>query len=166
MNPYGIPLIREERQLEFLADEEFKQDSDSSRKFKDSESVNELNETNNLFSNSENLSKPLAIQIDKAYDLYKKGVKFIDARMPEEYKEGHISGAINIPFDGDESYRDILNNFNKDEMLVTYCDGSDCELSILLGDELFEKGFKNVYIFFGGWNDWLAKGYPISKGEK
>lgn len=182
LNPNGILLIREERKLTFVEEENLPPiDSsafsvDSTSKTKADNEVLSKNEnkidsesqksSDEKLSTKENFSKPLAIKIDKAYQLYKQGVKFIDARMPDEFAEGHIKGAINIPFDGDESYRNILNSFSKEEILVTYCSGTECDLSILLGDELFEKGFKKVYIFFGGWNDWLQRGYPISKGAE
>ncbi|MEP0862508.1 MAG: rhodanese-like domain-containing protein [Ignavibacterium sp.] len=174
LNPNGIPFIREERILEFVEEDSLSLNRDSINiVITDSTSIKSSTETSvktEVIGQKEiqplptEFTKPLAIKIDKAYQLYKQGVKFIDARMPEEYNEGHIKGAINIPFDGDESYRDILKTISKDEILVTYCSGTECDLSILLGDELFEKGYKKVYIFFGGWNDWLEKGYPISKG--
>ncbi|AFH49480.1 Rhodanese domain protein [Ignavibacterium album JCM 16511] len=175
LNPNGIPFIREERILEFASEEDslsYRNDSISIVSI-DSTNIKSSTETSvktevivqkDSQSQPTEFTKPLAIKIDKAYQLYKQGVKFIDARMPDEYNEGHIKGAINIPFDGDESYRDILKTISKDELLVTYCSGTECDLSILLGDELFEKGYKRVYIFFGGWNDWVERGYPISKG--
>lgn len=182
LNPNGLPLIREERILTFVEDENllpvdslaFSIDSASNKKSDNevfNKNENKIDSMSQKSSNEkqiveETFSKPLAIKIDKAYQLYKQGVKFIDARMPEEFAEGHIKGAINIPFDGDESYRNILNSFSKEEILVTYCSGTECDLSILLGDELFEKGFKKVYIFFGGWNDWVEKNYPISRGSE
>lgn len=182
LNPNGIPLIREERKLTFAEDDVVKADSslnthslpnDLSDKnhfsAQDNKSISDSSINQSTKSNlttTEAFAEPLAIKIDKAYQLYKQGVKFIDARMPEEYAEGHIKGAINIPFDGDESYRNILNSFSKDEVLVTYCSGTECDVSILLGDELFEKGFKKVYIFFGGWNDWVERGYPISREDE
>ncbi|MCL6494704.1 MAG: rhodanese-like domain-containing protein [Ignavibacterium sp.] len=182
LNPNGIPLIREERKLNFAEDDAVNLDSsltfqnipdilpnknDFSEKDNKKENDSLINHsTKSKSSITVPFTKPLAIKIDKAYQLYKQGVKFIDARMPEEYTEGHIKGAINIPFDGDESYRNILNSFSKDEILVTYCSGTECDLSILLGEELFEKGFKRVYIFFGGWNDWVERNYPISKGKE
>lgn len=177
LNPNGIPFIREERILEFDNNEidslnQNTQDSiivknDSLVIPQSSDSTHHKNEEQKNVKQQVNaFTKPLAIKIDKAYQLYKQGVKFIDARMPDEYEEGHIKGAINIPFDGDESYRDILKTISKDELLVTYCSGTECDLSILLGDELFEKGYKRVYIFFGGWNDWVERGYPISKGSQ
>lgn len=171
LNPNGISFLRDQRVLEFIEEEQtINADSNfvdnKTEQIAISEKASSEQHNKMTTDKNEKISKPLAIKIDRAYQLYKQGVKFIDARMPEEYKEGHIKGAINIPFDGDESYRKILENFSKDEILVTYCDGTDCELSILLGDELFEKGFKKVYIFFGGWNEWLAKDYPISRGNE
>ncbi|WP_337872854.1 rhodanese-like domain-containing protein [Ignavibacterium sp.] len=182
LNPNGVPLIREERKLTFVEEENllpvdsstFSIDSTSITKTdndvlnKDEKKIDSTSQksSNEILTVKENFSKPLAIKIDKAYQLFKQGVKFIDARMPEEFAEGHIKGAINIPFDGDESYRNVLNSFSKEEILVTYCSGTECDLSILLGDELFEKGFKKVYIFFGGWNDWVERNYPISKGSE
>lgn len=183
LNPNGIPLIREERKLSLAKEDVEKVDTslilsnlpntsffdnnfsaqNNNKKANDSSSNHS---TRNKISSTESLTNPLAIKIDKAYQLYNQGAKFIDARMPEEYAEGHIKGAINIPFDGDDSYRNILNSYSKDEILVTYCSGTECELSILLGNELFDKGFKKVHIFFGGWNDWVGRGYPISKGEE
>lgn len=182
LNPKGIPFIREERKITFAEDDAVIEDSsltiqnlpngvsdENNFLTQDNKSIsdssNNLSTKSNL-STTESFTEPLAIKISKAYQLYKQGVKFIDARMPEEYAEGHIKGAINIPFDGDENYRNILNSFSKDEILVTYCSGTECDLSILFGDELFEKGFKKVYVFFGGWNDWVERGYPISKGNE
>lgn len=160
LNPKGLPIIKEQRVLEFIEEDQIEH-PDSNLGADKTELTEEKVEQP-----ADKLSKPSAIKIDKAYQLYKQGVKFIDARMPDEFIEGHIKGAINIPFDGDESYREILKKISKDEPIVTYCSGTECDLSILLGDELFEKGYKKVYIFFGGWNDWLEKGYPISKGEQ
>lgn len=176
LSPTAIPFIREERILEFIENDSTSKITDSlnsntkidSPKYKsESPEIKITDSTIKKIDSPElELKKPLAIKIEKAYQLFKEGVKFIDARMPEEYREGHIAGAINIPFDGDELYREVLKAISKDEIIVTYCSGTDCDLSILLGDELFEKGYKKVYIFFGGWNDWVEKNYPISKGEK
>jgi rhodanese-related sulfurtransferase len=163
-NPNGLKLIRDERVLNW--------ESDSLTSFP---KINSLVIDSNLTINKpvfdsakseiknenfESYTKPKAIKIDFAYKLYKQGVKFVDARSVEEFAEGHIKGAINIPFYGSENYESVLNKISKDDIVVTYCSGEDCDLSILLGDELFNKGYKKVYVFFGGWNDWLTKGYP------
>ncbi len=108
----------------------------------------------------------VAIKLPRAYELYKKGAKFIDARTKEEFAEGHIKNSINIPFYESEKYESVLSNLDKNKTIVTYCSGEDCDLSIMLSDELFEKGFKRIYIFYGGWNDWLEAGYPVESLNK
>jgi len=180
LNPKGIPLIKEKRELVFendslihsIAAEKENLNLDSTLNSpivkktteKKPDVKNEVLNQNILTDKIEPFTEPKAIKIDLAYKLFKQGVKFIDARMPDDYQAGHIKGAYNIPFDGDEKYREILNNFSKDEILVVYCSGTDCDLSIYLGREIFEKGFERVYVFFGGWNEWLEKNYPIDKG--
>ncbi|MEJ2618295.1 MAG: rhodanese-like domain-containing protein, partial [Ignavibacteriaceae bacterium] len=103
----------------------------------------------------ESFKKPKVINLKQAYELYKKNIVFLDARENEEYKEGHIKNALNLPYYDFDSYKQILNNIPKSSTIVTYCAGTDCDLSILLGEQLFESGYKKVYVFFGGWNDWL-----------
>ena len=38
-------------------------------------------------------------------------------------------------------------------------------MSILLGNLLFEDGYKQVYVFFGGWVDWTNADYPVEHPE-
>lgn len=182
LNPKGIALVKEKKELVFESDtllltlDEKKEiiqsdsvdnKSEQTKVSIESDIKKEIKESKETFSvKIEPFTEPRAIKIDLAYKLFKQGIKFIDARMPDEYAAGHIKGAYNIPFDGDESYRKILDNFSKDEIIVVYCGGTDCDLSIYLGNEIFEKGFKRVYVFFGGWNEWLQNNYPISKNEK
>jgi len=105
--------------------------------------------------------EPKAINLEQAYKLYKQGILFIDAREPADYKAGHIKNAISIPYEESEQYKYKLKDIPKDQPIVTYCAGTDCELSILLGNELFfEDGYKQVYVFFGGWIDWKNSKYP------
>ncbi len=179
LNPKGISLIKEKKELVFESDSlllSIDQEVETIDSIKTSEITEKelIPKGNNVRKDSvqkkeenkiiiEPFTEPKAIKIDLAYKLYQQGVKFIDARMPDEYSLGHIKGAYNIPFDGDESYREILNNFSKEEILVVYCGGTDCDLSFYLGNELSEKGFKRVYVFFGGWNEWIENDYPISK---
>ena len=164
-NPNGISFIRVEKELKWESDssqtilpsvEENKKDLDTI-----SSNQNKIIEHKKF--DLQPFSEPRAIKIDLAYKLFNEGIKFIDARPVEEFEESHIKGAINIPFYGSEEYESTLSKISKDEIVITYCNGDDCDLSTLLGEEIFKKGYKKVYVFFGGWNDWLKKGYPIEK---
>ena len=106
-------------------------------------------------------TEPKAIHLEQAYTLFKKGVTFIDARDENDYLAGHIKNSINIPFDDFDNHKKKLDKLSTNKPLVLYCAGTDCDLSILLGNLLFEMGYKQVYVFFGGWVDWLNAKYPV-----
>ncbi|MDF2821726.1 MAG: hcaD [Clostridiales bacterium] len=50
--------------------------------------------------------------------LKKKNCIFVDVRTKQEYNEGHIKGAINIPFDSLEIKKDLPLRGNE---IVVYC---------------------------------------------
>ncbi|MCL6449408.1 MAG: rhodanese-like domain-containing protein [Armatimonadetes bacterium] len=50
-------------------------------------------------------------------------------------------------------------------MLVTYCDGGECDLSVELAKELIDRGYSNVFVFGEGYPGWEEAGYPVEKGE-
>jgi rhodanese-related sulfurtransferase len=188
-SPSGIPLIAEEKKLQWAQDslfnstsEEKFQKTDSSDITKKEDITKNLNLSSDKNKDKENktdaekklstesekngeteFSEPAAIHLKQAYNLYQKNVLFIDAREPDDYQNAHIKNAISIPFDHFDEYKHLLNDIDKESIIVTYCAGTDCDLSKLLGNMLFEMGYKKVYVFFGGWNEWLEAKYPIKK---
>jgi rhodanese-related sulfurtransferase len=106
-------------------------------------------------------NQPRLISLAQAYELYKDKIVFVDARDPEEYEDGHIAGAVNLPLFRLDEFSGRMSYLNKTEPLVVYCEGSDCDMSIRLGNELFAKGFKKVFVFFGGWEEWKSSDYPV-----
>ena len=127
-----------------------------------------LNDESEIFHNNQEVNEekifvePKVINLEQAYILFNNGAKFIDAREDNDYNEEHISKAINIYFYSFEENEDKLNGIGKDEAIITYCNGTDCDLSVLLGNKLAEIGYKNVFIFFGGWLDWVKASYPTT----
>ena len=194
-NPEGIPLIREKLELKWAPDSlflELDQNSTSdkidSSSLAISENINENNQkdrqdsevlkedskesTSDLKKKSEDtdeviaFTEPKAITLEQAYTLYNKNVIFIDARDEADFLVGHITNSINIPFDDFDNHKQKLELLSKEKPLVIYCAGTDCDLSILLGNLLFEQGYKQVYIFFGGWNEWLNANYPVENPKE
>lgn len=112
--------------------------------------------------------KPDNIGIDQAKQFFDINALFIDGRTREEFFAGHIKGAINYPYEefkmtSPEQKIAITRKFNKNGIIVVYCGGGTCEVSIDLAYELGKLGFNSVNIFLGGWIDWLEAGYPIEK---
>lgn len=48
----------------------------------------------------------------------RKGVIFVDVREKDEYEEGHIEGAIHIPF---EELEDRAHELSKYSLVILYC---------------------------------------------
>ncbi len=64
----------------------------------------------------------------------------IDVRNPEEYRAGHIQGAVNIT--GVE-LGSVLSSIPRDRKIITYC--STSQAAITNAQFLANKGFANVY---------------------
>jgi len=107
------------------------------------------------------ISKPVDIKLDFAKALFDKKYKFIDARDIADFEAGHIQGAINIPFHDFDRYKEQLNTMPKDQVYVTYC-SSACDVSIDMAYAMAKMGFKKLYIFHGGWDEWKNAGYPAN----
>lgn len=65
----------------------------------------------------------------------------VDVRSPEEFKDGHIQGAINIPFD---EILDNLDKLDKDSPTILYCRSNQrAEFASLA---LKSAGYEYIYI--------------------
>lgn len=104
------------------------------------------------------------IGIFEAEDFFAGGnAVFLDSRAEEKYLEGHILGAVNIPFEGGERIVEEQLPFPREATLIVYCDGNECQSSVLLAKVLAEFGFEDIRVFFGGWAEWVAAGLPLSE---
>ena len=86
----------------------------------------------------------------------------VDARDPEDYRAGHILGAINLPFDeviSDPSLIETLRTGGRP--IVTYCGGEGCEVSLGVAEELCAAGQQRVAVYVGGFPEWVEAGQPV-----
>lgn len=106
---------------------------------------------------------PPAISLDYAMMKFQsKNTVFLDSRYPEDFKAGHIKGAINLPYEEFEEHApQVLPKLPKEEEIIAYCDGTECETSLQLARELLELGYKDVKVFFGGWQEWKKAGLSV-----
>lgn len=84
-------------------------------------------------------------------------VTVLDVRPAEEYRAGHIPGAISIPV---AELRDRLKELPKDRDVVAYCRGPYCVMAIEAVELLRKKGFEAHRIEHGV-TDWRARGWRI-----
>ncbi|MBN1482650.1 rhodanese-like domain-containing protein [candidate division KSB1 bacterium] len=106
-------------------------------------------------SHSLNISEPVIINKNQLKNLIAtEDVILVDARSPEEYAAGYISGAINIPFDHLGDYMHEIDALPKDQWLVTYCEGPRCDKAERLAWTLYEIGFERIAYYNAGLEDW------------
>lgn len=89
----------------------------------------------------------------------KDEVVLIEVLDPEQYKDFHIKGAINIPYE--QIAKEAKEKFNKDDEIVVYCNDADCKSSKIAADKLDDLGFKNVWHYKGGKKEWAEAGLPV-----
>ncbi len=91
----------------------------------------------------------------------------LDVREPEEYCEGHLPGAINIPRGFLEVKADLEHPkkdarlSQRDQKIICYCGGG--HRSALAAKTLSEMGFTNPKSMAGGWTSWSKENRSITK---
>ena len=87
---------------------------------------------------------------------------FVDARSTDNYKDGHIKGAVSLPVGRfDEAVEAFKDQYSIESTIVTYCSGRTCNDSHHLAQLLFEHGYVNVSVFIDGYPGWEGEGYPV-----
>lgn len=111
------------------------------------------------------------VTADRAKDLMAKGAQAIDVRSANEYAEGHIKGAKNVPykeksdkkagFDASQDSFDLGKlPADKAAEMVFYCNGLECWKSYKAGVTAVKAGYTKIHWLRGGMPEWKGKGYP------
>jgi rhodanese-related sulfurtransferase len=94
---------------------------------------------------------------DLTLDEFRKHVQnqsavIVDARLPKDFKKGHVRGAVNIPAGDEDAY---LAKFQKDvapdQLVIIYCGGPDCPAGDNVATYLSTQGFTNLRVYKPGW---------------
>lgn len=112
------------------------------------------------------------VAADEVMKLLAQGTPAVDVRVASEYADGHIKGAISVPY-REKSAKAINfdateDSFNlgklpadKAAAMVMYCNGPDCWKSFKAATAAIKAGYTNVYWYRAGFPDWKAKGLPV-----
>ena len=88
----------------------------------------------------------------------------VDSRSPQYDNGKRIPGAKVLPVNSPvEIITAILPD--KEVMVVVYCSKPKCPASGLLADRLVHMGYKNVWKYPGGIEEWEASGQKIEMGK-
>ena len=87
-----------------------------------------------------------------------ENINIVDVRAAEDYAEGHIPGAVNLPKDKWQT----LEGLRKDKTNVLYCYSQVCHLAATAAVEFASKGYP-VMELEGGFRAWKEHDMEIEK---
>jgi rhodanese-related sulfurtransferase len=83
----------------------------------------------------------------------------LDVRMPEEFAEGHISGAVNVNLLAPD-FESRLGALDRAKTYLVYCRTGNRSAKAI--QAMGRLGFRSVYHMFEGIVGWQKKGFPLS----
>ena len=98
----------------------------------------------------------------------KEKFKLVESLAPDDYKKGHIPGAINIPCPSDMTTSQMAKEaakkgFKKADKIVVYCNDYACHASTRATWLLLRAGFKNAVDFKASKKGWVDAGFDLEK---
>jgi len=102
-----------------------------------------------------------AVAPNAAIRMMNGGAVLVDLRAPNQFKDGHIAGARNLPGDQLAADSKALEKF-AGKTLILYCDSgatTGAALRTLAG-----AGVKDVFSLRGGLAAWRQENLPVVKG--
>ena len=106
-----------------------------------------------------NNSDAKEISLTKAVVMLKNEMSIIvDVRDKSNFMDGHIPGAIFFfEKDFDELIDSFLSENDTDIIIITYCDGDQCDLAQTVAEKFSSAGYTNVFYLKNGWSRWKEK---------
>ncbi len=106
---------------------------------------------------------PLPAGLMQVKDMFaRKEAVFIDARDELSFARGHIKGAISLPLGQFEAQSaGFMGKVPLTATLTVYCNGYGCHDSMTLGKKLMSKGYRQVFVFEGGYPEWKDGKLPV-----
>lgn len=105
---------------------------------------------------------PKVITAETLKKMMEDGAEFllIDARRKKDYDDKHIAGAINLSAIDTNAKTLAEVAPEMDTKLVFYCQNAKCQASPIAASKALGAGYKYVYEFKNGLDEWVELGYP------
>jgi rhodanese-related sulfurtransferase len=88
-----------------------------------------------------------------------KNAQILDARLPEEYVQNHLEGAVSFSIANKDDFEKQSAKLSKDKPTFIYSIGNG--RSGVLAEDLRKAGFKDVTEIPGGLSKWIGLGRPV-----
>ncbi|CAG7860597.1 hypothetical protein IGI04_033798 [Brassica rapa subsp. trilocularis] len=113
---------------------------------------------------------PSSVSVIDAHELLQAGHRYLDVRTPEEFSQGHATGAINVPYMNRGNFfafwmsknpnflEQVSSHFGKGDEVLVGCQSGGRSLRATA--ELLDAGFTGVKDISGGYSAWTQNGLP------
>lgn len=99
------------------------------------------------------------VEPNQLHDILRnKKVQVVDVRAPDEWRRGHLPGAIHIPL---AALPDRVGELDASIPIVLHCKGGG--RSSIATSLLQAKGIDSVSNLVGGYDGWVAKGFEVER---
>lgn len=88
------------------------------------------------------------------------GVTIVDVRTPQEFAEGHIEGAVNIPVELPD-FMDRVSELDPSGTYAVYCRSGNRSQPAVAG--MASVGINGIYELESGTTGWTSEGQPLVK---
>ncbi|MDH4259195.1 MAG: rhodanese-like domain-containing protein [Gammaproteobacteria bacterium] len=102
-----------------------------------------------------------AVAPNDAIRMMNEGAVLVDLRPPNQFKDGHVAGARNVPGDQIADGAKALEKLGGKTLIMCCDNGSAAGAAVRT---LARAGFKNVFSLRGGLAAWRNDNLPIVKG--
>ena len=88
------------------------------------------------------------------------GVTIVDVRTPQEFADGHIEGAVNIPVELPD-FMDQVSQLDPNGTYAVYCRSGNRSQPAVAG--MSSVGINGIYELESGTTGWTSEGQPLVK---
>ena len=100
------------------------------------------------------------ISVEEFRKLIGEEAVILDVRRKVEYDAGHLKGALNIDWFG-ENFTTEVSKLDRNKKILIHCASGGRSSSAM--SKLKGLGFTEMYNMLGGFNAWKAAGYEFEK---
>ena len=92
-------------------------------------------------------------------EIGKAGLTIVDARYPGDYQTGHLPDAVSLPISASLTLRrQVIAEMPRGNKVIVYCQSEWCPWSHSIAADLALRGFRDVVVYPGGWEEWKKRG--------
>jgi rhodanese-related sulfurtransferase len=107
--------------------------------------------------NAQNKTEVNSKQVSELIQKNKKWI-ILDVRTPEEFKAGHLKGAINIDIKRSDAFG-LIDKLDHNATYVVHC--RTHHRSQIAVDHMLGSGFKRIYQMMDGYTGWEQNKLPV-----